>query len=91
MNKSKYVCGVILSQNAYSLLCEPLKPYLRTGPVGKYIYCKSAQQNGSFLDIKFSPEMHDGVEEMLISIPIGFVLFIASAAKSLPIGFIPDK
>lgn len=88
---NKAVCGVLLNAQAYAVLGEALRPYIKEGPIGKYIYCRTAQQIGSFLDMTFSPEMCDGSvkDEMRISIPLQYVEFIASAEGSLPIGFNP--
>ena len=90
MNKES-VCGVLLNEQAYKEVGKALSPYVKEGPIGKYIYCRSAAQIGSFLDMTFSPEMCDGSvkEEMRISIPLRYVEFIASGEGSLPIGFNP--
>ena len=83
------VCGVLLYEQAYEDIGDALKPYIKEAAIGKYIYCNSANQNGAFLDMLFKPEMCNGSvkDEMLISIPIKTVKFIASGNKSLPIGF----
>jgi hypothetical protein len=87
------VCGVLLTEDAYEILGEAIAPYVSEGAIGKYIYCKSAQQNGSFLDMIFSPGMAKGSNsgDIRISIPIGFVRFIASSDERLPIGFSPNE
>ena len=90
---TKTVCGVLLYENAYKELGDAIKPYVSTGPIGKYIYCKCAKQNGSFLDMTFTPDMCDEtvMVDMLISIPLHFVKFMASGSENLPIGFGSNK
>jgi hypothetical protein len=85
------VCGVLLVEEAYSFLGEALAPYVKEGRIGKYIYCTSAVQSGSFIDMTFKPEQCDGsvTEIMTISIPLHFVKFMATGRKSLPLGFAP--
>lgn len=85
------VCGVLLAEEAYSFLGEAITPYVKTGPIGKFIYCTSAIQNGSFVDMTFRPEQCDGSikDIMTISVPLHFVKFMATGRKSLPLGFSP--
>lgn len=92
MTKPK-IYGVLLTDQAYTEIGEALNPYLSEGPIGKYIYCRHVEQNGSFFDMTFSPRMYEGSHkgEMLISIPIRFVKFVASGDDSLPPGFALSK
>ena len=88
-NKSS--CGVLLNEQAYISIGEALSPYIKEGVIGKYIYCSSAQENGSFLDMTFKPEMCNGSikDEMRISVPLRYVEFIATSPEgTLPIGFV---
>lgn len=82
------VCGVLLFETAFTELGDAINPYVKEGSIGKYIYCSEAVQNGNFIDMTFEPEQLNGStkDRMLISIPIHFVKFMATAAK-LPIGF----
>ncbi len=75
MSSSDTVCGVLLVEEAYSLLGEAIAPYVREGIIGKYIYCSSAFQNGYFLDMTFKPEQCAGAikDTMVISAPLRFI------------------
>lgn len=90
MSAPDTVCGVLLVDEAYSFLGEAIAPYVKEGRIGKFIYCMSAVQNGSFVDMTFKPEQCDGSVKdiMTISIPVQFVKFMASGRKSLPLGFV---
>jgi hypothetical protein len=83
------VCGVLLYKEAYEDIGDILAPYVSEGPIGKYIYCKTAQEHGSFLDMTFTPELcADTVkEDMLISVPLRYVKFMTTSSASLPMGF----
>jgi hypothetical protein len=85
------VCGVLLVEEAYSLIGDAIAPYLKEGKIGKFIYCSQAAQNGNFVDMTFEPSQTDGsvTNRMVISIPVHFIKFMAKGAgsKSLPIGF----
>jgi len=83
------ICGVLLTEQGLNELGKAIDPYLKEGAIGKYIYCAQAVQNGSFIDMTFEPSQTDGSvkDSILISIPVHFVKFMATGAKSLPIGF----
>jgi hypothetical protein len=83
------ICGALLYDVAYQHFGKELDPYLRTGSIGKYIYCAKAVQNGNFIDMTFEPTQTDGSvkDRMVISIPLSYVKFMATGAKTLPIGF----
>ena len=87
------VCGVLLVDDAYSILGEAIAPYVKEGRFGKYIYCTSAVQNGNFIDMTFKPEQCDvSVKDtMVISVPLHLVKFMATGRKSLPVGFSPAE
>ena len=89
MRATDTVCGVLLFEDAYAKLGEAITPYVKEGRIGKFIYCTSAIQNGSFVDMTFSPEQCDisNADPMTISVPLHFVKFMATGHKSLPIGF----
>ena len=86
---SKTVCGVLLFDEAIVALGEAIKPYLSEGPIGHFIYCRSATQVGSFMDMVFDASRSGGriKEDMRVSIPAHFVKFVVSAENDLPIGF----
>jgi hypothetical protein len=87
------VCGVLLYEEAYKDIGDVLTPYVSEGPIGKYIYCKTAQENGSFLDMTFTPALcaETVKEDMLISVPLRYVRFMTTSSASLPMGFTTPK
>lgn len=92
MNKKVY--GILLFDEAYKHLSDILKPYLQKGTIGKFIYGTKAVHDGVFLNIIISPELTNGriKDTMEISIPLGFVKFIASASSPENlIGFCASK
>ena len=89
MNTKNKYCGVLLFDEAYVHLDEALKPYIQTGPIGKYLYCTIAEQVGSFLNMTITPELVGNriKNVMEISIPTHFVKFVASSPEKSSIGF----
>ena len=89
MSKKVPICGVLLFEDAHKELEQALKPYIKTGPIGKYIYCNKAVQDGHFLTMTISPGTASNAvgDEMQISVPIRFVKFIASASRQSDLGF----
>lgn len=83
------LCAVILTESGIAELGEYIAPYLRDGRNGKLIHCSEAVQNGNFIDIIVDPSQTTGrvKDRMKISVPLHFVKFMATGAKSLPIGF----
>jgi len=83
------VCGVLLTEIGIKDLGDAITPYLQTGKIGKYIYCSVAVQNGNFVDMTFEPSQTDGTvtSRMIVSVPVQYVKFMVTGAKSLPIGF----
>ncbi len=71
--------GVLLFDEAYEHLDEPLKHYVQTGPIGKYFYCSDAEPDGMFFKMSFRPDQVDDRigDPMTIWIPIQFVKFWA--------------
>lgn len=86
------ICGVLLFESAFEILGDALTPYVREGRIGKFIYCAQAVQNGSFIDMTFEPSQTTGgvKDRMVISIPVGYVKFMATGARAetLPPGFL---
>ncbi len=83
------ICGVILFDDAYKTLGHDIDSYVKEGPRGKYIYCTTAVQNGSFLDMTFKPEQCDGSVKcnMTVSIPLHFVKMMVSGSDEKSMGF----
>ena len=90
---SKKVCGYaacyIILEKYDTYLGKLIEPYVHEGSICKYIHYSVAEQVGLFLVMEFSPEMCSGQvkDNMSISDPIGFILFMASGIDELPIGF----
>lgn len=87
---SKTTCAVVLTEAGYSALDKFLGPYLREGTnIGRYMYATKAEQIGSFIDVTFEPEDCDEKigSRMRISIPVQFVLFMASGEADKVLGF----
>ena len=80
--------GVLLFDEAYKHLDEAIKPYVQTGPIGKYFYCSEAGPDGSFFKMTIRPEQVQNRirETMTIWIPIQFVKFLVkgSEQKGIP-------
>lgn len=80
--------GVLLFDEAYKHLDEALKPYIQTGPIGKYFYCTDAAPDGLFFKMSFTPDIVDKRigDPMTIWIPLQYVKFWVktSGKKSIP-------
>jgi hypothetical protein len=78
--KNDKVYGILLFDIHLS---DILKPYLQKGPIGKFIYGTKAVHDGVFLNITVSSDRVNGrvKDNMEISIPLGFIKFIASASS----------
>lgn len=82
------VYGILLTDEAWEALADPLAPYTTTGPDGRYIYCQNVQQHGPFFVFEASCKNPTGSTfEAEISIPHRFVQMVASAAEKSQIGF----
>lgn len=77
------IYGVLLTDEGIKELGQAISPYLLNGPIGKYIYCNHAVQNGNFFDLTFdkSEKTHSLKERIIISIPVVFVKFIATCQE----------
>jgi hypothetical protein len=76
--------GVLLFDEAFEHLSEVLIPYMQSGPIGKYICCRSFEENGTFADLTISPDLVDKriSETLRVSIPIRFVKFVATLSEA---------
>jgi hypothetical protein len=86
----KTTCAVVLTEAGYAALDRFLSPYLREGKaIGRYMYATKAEQIGSFVDVTFDPEDCDGKigSRMRISMPLQFMLFMASGEEDKVLGF----
>lgn len=82
-------CGVILTDDGYMALDKALTPYVREGPIGKYLYGTSVDYIGSFLTLTIHPDLVDNriANEMTIWIPTHHVLFVAVSSNPNLTGF----
>jgi len=89
MSNKEKVFGILLFGSAVDELGVAITPYLRQGPVGDYIYCRSVVQEGAFMKLTIDPEQVDqGIEcPMVLWIPTSFVKFVAVAEDEKSIGF----
>lgn len=90
MTSNKTICGVLLHNEAYEILGEAINSYIQEGRIGKFMYCVSATQNGSFVDLVFDPSQCNGdvACPMQISIPIHYVKFMVIGITESQIGFL---
>jgi len=81
--------GVLLTEQAYQDLGEALKPYIQHGPIGKYIYAKSVENQGNFVLMTILPEQVQNKigNIMTIWIPTPFVKFIVGSENLDSLGF----
>lgn len=81
------VWGVLLTDEGLAELEEALRPYLRTGPIGKYLYCQSVD-----LEPPFGRLIAEAVNQEIpfigeIYIPLQHVKCAIAAAEFRQIGF----
>ena len=83
------ICGVLLTDDGIKELGKSIESYMHEGSIGKFIECDVAVQNGNFIDMTFEPSQTDGSvkDRMIVSVPLHFVKFMVTGAKTLPIGF----
>ena len=83
------ICGVLLTEDGIKELGKAIEPYMHEGSIGKFIECAMAVQNGNFIDMTFDPSHTNGSvkDRMIVSVPLHFVKFMVTGAKTLPIGF----
>lgn len=91
MTSPTSVQGVLLTDEAYTLLGLAIAPYTHVGRVGRYIYCESASQDGAFLTMKFRPSDYSTPIDipMQISVPLSFVKLIVTGITKSTVGFAP--
>ena len=84
MSDNKRNFGVLLFESAIKELGEAITPYLRTGPIGKYIYCQKLEHLDGFTSLTIRPDQVDNriSTTMVIQIPSQFVKFVAFAEES---------
>lgn len=93
MKNQNKVFGVLLTREAWedATLSEALALYIRTGPIGKYIYCRKVDPNGYYFVMIASCKNADGSTfEAEICIPHRYVLCCVSATEKKQIGFLRE-
>jgi len=69
-------------------LGELLKPYLSTGAIGQYLYCKSAEMDlGYFRIIVETTNPDKSTSEMEIYIPHHYIKAVVAATEKKKLGF----
>ncbi len=85
------IFGVLLNDEGWKELQEPLKPYTSEGAIGKYLYCKSVHPNGNYFSMEVTATNPDNSTfDAEISIPHRYVKFVIAAQDKRTIGFLSD-
>jgi hypothetical protein len=89
---TKKLFGVLLTDDGWHDLDEPLKPYTSEGAIGKYIYCKKVHPDGPYFVMLATCTNPDGSEfEAEISIPHRYVKCIVTASEKGGMGFLASR
>ena len=90
MKPVETVCAVLLTKDGYEALGDAIKPYVKNGTFGLYMYCMSAMQSGNFVDMRFHPSQCDGSvkDVMVVCVPAHFVKLMISGSSANPLGFV---
>ena len=82
------VWGVLFTDQGLNDLGSFLKPYLSTGPIGQYLYCKEAEMHLSYFRIVVESNNSDGtVFEMEAYIPHHYIKAVVAATEKRELGF----
>ena len=82
------VWGVLFTEKGLIDLGELLKPYLSTGAIGQYLYCKSAEMDlGYFRIIVETKNPDNSTTEMEIYIPHHYIKAVVAATEKKKLGF----
>ncbi len=82
------IYGVLLNDQGWNDLAEPLDSYTSEGSIGKYIYCTEVHPDGPYFVMVSTVINTDGSEfNAEISIPHHYVKCIVSGADKSQIGF----
>lgn len=82
------VWGVLFTDQGLIDLGELLKPYLSTGAIGQYLYCKSAEMDlGYFRIIVEKANPDESTSEMEIYVPHHYIKAVVAAAEKRKLGF----
>lgn len=84
---SKRVWGVLLTEAGLSELQEALRPYIRKGPIGQYLYCQSVELSSPFAQL--TAESTSQTEPFLaeLYVPLHHIKFVVVAADAKQLGF----
>ncbi|MGD9984841.1 MAG: hypothetical protein AB7S51_11900 [Porticoccaceae bacterium] len=84
---SDKVWGVLLTDAGLSELQVALRSYLRSGPVGQYLYCRSVDLSGSFAQLIVESTEQATPFVGQLHIPLHHIKFVVAAAEFKQIGF----
>jgi hypothetical protein len=86
--KGSRVWGVLFTDQGLADLGEFLKPYLKSGPIGQYLYCKAAEMDlGYFRIIVETSNPDASTSEMEIYIPHHYIKAVVAATEKKKLGF----
>ena len=81
--------GILLTDQAYEDIGEALKPYVQQGPIGRYLYAESVENQGNFILLTILPtEVQNRITcPMTIWIPTQYVKFVVGSERPEILGF----
>ncbi|GAA0718151.1 hypothetical protein [Dokdonella soli] len=84
----KRVYGVLLHDQAYIDFAGAIAPFVSEGPIGKYIYCATADTSGQYFRMVVEGKANDdSTFEAEIQIPHGYVKFVIVYPEEKKFGF----
>jgi hypothetical protein len=86
MTQKKVVGVLLLRLKDWTDLEEAIKPYVSTGPIGKYIYCETVHPDWVYF-VMVSKCINSGFVAEL-SIPHHYVMLYISALNKSQLGFV---
>ena len=88
MPEEKRVWGVLFTNAGLSELGDALKPYLSTGSIGPYLYCKQVDMAHPYFRMVVDYQYPDGSSfEIEIYVPHHYIKFVVAGTERKQIGF----
>jgi hypothetical protein len=88
MPQGNRVWGVLFTDAGLDDLKDALKPYLREGLIGPYLYCKQVDMGNPYLRMIADYHNEDGSTfETEIYVPHHYIKFIVAGSENKQIGF----
>lgn len=82
------IYGVLLHDQAYTDFAGAITPFVREGPIGRYIYCASADTSGQYFRMIVEGKASDSSKfEAEIQIPHSYVKFVIVYPEEKKFGF----